>query len=67
MANSSKEVHYSPNDPANCVPTSGVVCVYCKNQMNCPNKLDRTELNRPDDYTSTDFDSKPLHVHDFTS
>lgn len=62
-----KTVNYTPNDPDNCVPTSGIVCVYCKNHATCPSKLERNDLNRPDNYIPMDDDYQPKKMHDFTN
>ena len=31
--------HYSPDDTTNCVPTSNMACIYCRNKTTCTNKL----------------------------
>ena len=47
-----KNVHFSPDDPINCVPTSHVSCTYCKSSRICPNKMKHesctTDANQPE-------------------
>ena len=44
-----KTVNYTPNTPDTCVPSTGVVCTYCKNKAKCPHPVPEKI------YTKTDF------------
>ena len=45
-----QNVNFTPDTPATCRPTSGIVCAYCRNARNCNNQVPMDNLH--------DFDSK---------
>lgn len=66
MANAN--VHYSPDDMQNCVPTSGIVCQYCKNRGLCPSVVPRDDIggSRVSDAELNSI-LEPTHTHNFSS
>lgn len=34
-----ENVHYTPDEPDKCTPTSHVVCTYCRSQNKCSRKM----------------------------
>ena len=69
-----EQVHYTPDDPANCRPTSGLTCEYCRNRGVCDNVMPRDDITSAhiSDEKNTipirsDEIDEPKRVHDFTS
>lgn len=48
-----QNVNFTPDTPATCRPTSGIVCTYCRNARNCNNQVPRDDLYGFDSKTDT--------------
>lgn len=59
--NTENKVNFTPDTPDTCVPTSGIVCTYCKNKHICNNQVPEKVYTKGD-FVNTSYDGEKKKI-----